>query len=483
MIFHEEMRQDMDWNLTNIMPVVFAMDDLFAEPGYVAIWSMLKNSCKEKNYEIIILHSDALSVSSQQFLNEIRFSFSNCRIRFLKVDDRQFGHINLKEGITVSSVFRLMAGELFPQYDKCLYLDSDIIVFGDITGLYEEDMEDAYIGAVKDAGIQYYYEENRGYADVIGIADMREYINSGVLVMNLAAIRRDGMCRKFLKYINEGFSYLDQDILNKCCQGHVKYLPLRYNLFRRFYNRLFYLRGTDFTDRELEDAGNLPVILHYAEGLKPWDCIKGNASDVWWEYAERVLPEERYRVRKEKAEQKEEESDWRCVMKWAASKEQVAVFGFTAYGREVVRILHNLGVKNIIVFCDNALEKQELQYEGVGVKTLAEIRKIYPNASFINTSQSQRDQVIKLLIENGYGKENIWSYHPAQFQKSGLYYAILDKKYYKDELKLIIRQETGIESSDYQYMIKLVQQDKYKDIRDKYFMREWVFKVEDTWTT
>lgn len=44
--------------------VVFAMDDLFAEPGYVAIWSMLENSCKEKNHEISILHSECRRVKA-----------------------------------------------------------------------------------------------------------------------------------------------------------------------------------------------------------------------------------------------------------------------------------------------------------------------------------------------------------------------------------------------------------------------------------
>lgn len=469
----------MNWSLKNVIPVVFAMDDLFVEPGYVAIWSMLKNSCKEKNYEIIILHSDALSEPNQQFLHEIGSIFSNCSIRFLKVDDKQFGRINLKEGITASSVFRLMAGDLLPQYEKCLYLDSDIIVLGDIAPLYDQVMEEEYIAAVKDAGIQYYYEKECGYADVIGISDMRDYINSGILVMNLSAIRRDNMREIFFQYINEKFNYLDQDILNKCCEGHIKYLPMKYNLFRRFYHRTFWLQDSDFTEKELEEAEHAPVILHYAEGLKPWDCMKGNASEVWWAYAKEVLPTERYDKCRNKAEQNDEKSDWGCAAEWMASKEQVIVFGYTAYGREVVSILHKLGVMNIVAFCDNALEKQGLQYEGITVKSLVEIKKEYPDAAFINASQNQRDKVEELLIQNNYVKENIWAYAPAQFQKKRLYYEILDKKYYKDELKMILMLETGVKSDDYKYMAELVQQEQYKNIADKYFMKEWVFKVED----
>lgn len=63
----------------------------------------------------------------------------------------------------------------------------------------------------------------------------------------------------------------------------------------------------------------------------------------------------------------------------------------------------------------------------------------------------------ELLIQNDYVKENIWTYNPSQFQKSSLYYAILDKKYYKDELKMILRQETGVESDDCKCLMELIQ--------------------------
>lgn len=459
--------------MDKVIPVVFALDDIFVKPGCVAIWSMLTNSCKEMDYEIIILHSAALSLSGRQALLEEGSLFSNCRLQFIKIDDGQFGQLNLKEGITASSVLRLMAGELLPQYEKCLYLDSDIIVMDDIAQLYHQDLEDAYIAAVKDAGIQYYYEQNCGYADVIGINDMKEYINSGILVMNLTALRRDNMAHIFLNYINEKYNYLDQDILNKCCSGHIKYLPIKYNLFRRFYHRLSCLQGTDFTERELEEA-DAPVILHYAEGLKPWDCLKGNASDIWWEYAEKALPAEQYRICREETEQAGEEFEWKRLVQWAVSKRQVIVFGYSTYGREAVRILHNLGVANIVAFCDNDPEKQGLQYEGVCVKNLLQITKEYSDAAFINTSQKQRGNVEGLLLQNGYVKENIWAYDPVQFRKSNLYYGILDPKFYKDELKGILMQETGIETDDFGYMIQLVRQEDYEGIRTKYYMQEWV---------
>ena len=228
------------------IPVVFSTDDLFIIPAYTAIWSMLNNASTVCFYDLYIMHSGSLSERSIEFLEGIEKIYENCRLSFLSVDESQFEHVSLKEGITVSAMFRLLLSEYLRNYDKCLYIDCDVIVLGDVSVLYPTDIKENYIAAIKDCGVQYFYEKNREYAETIGISDMRDYFNSGVLLMNMSAIRKDKLIKDFMACTEHVYLYADQDILNRCCQNRVQYLPLKYNLFRRFYQRLYLLEHTDF---------------------------------------------------------------------------------------------------------------------------------------------------------------------------------------------------------------------------------------------
>lgn len=186
------------------------------------------------------------------------------------VDGSRFENIRFDGNITGTAMFRLLISDYLPEYEKCLYFDCDIVVLGDISELYELPIGENYIAAIKDGGVQCYFEKFSGHAKEIDIKSMRSYVNSGILVMNLKMLRKRGMKDVFLSHISKQYQFPDQDILNTCCEGKIHYLPLKYNIFRRFYHRLNWLHNTDFSAWERAEAEESPVILHYAEGLKPW---------------------------------------------------------------------------------------------------------------------------------------------------------------------------------------------------------------------
>lgn len=39
---------------------------------------------------------------------------------------------------------------MFPKYDKCIYIDADTVIPGDISRLYNEDLNDNYLGCIVD---------------------------------------------------------------------------------------------------------------------------------------------------------------------------------------------------------------------------------------------------------------------------------------------------------------------------------------------
>ncbi len=460
------------------LPVVFSTDDRFIIPAYVAIWSMIKNASEKYFYDIYIMHSEDLSDKNKSFLLYIKKEYKNCNLTFLGVDSRQFEQVNLKEGITVSAMFRLLVSEYLQQYDKCLYIDCDVIVLGDISALYTIDIKEDYIAAVKDSGVQYFFEENLEYAKTVGISNMRNYINSGVLVMNMSAIRNDGLKKRFLSCVEERFLYADQDILNRCCQHKIKYLPLKYNIFRRFYGRLHLLQGSDFDETERKEAQESPVILHYAEGSKPWINLQGNASDIWWQYAEKALTSKPYQTIRRQAEDYRKAGRWEEVVKMASQYQEVVIFGYSYYGKEVLKFLRNFGCSHVSAFCDSNPEKHGQIYEGVEVKELKEISTELTDVFFINSSQRQRKAVVELLTENGYSEKAIWNYDHLIYPRERMYYAILDKEYYVSELRYIVRMELGMNIKDLDELCGIVKRPENKCLVDKYFLNEWALNPE-----
>ena len=84
---------------------------------------------------------------------------------------------------------------MFPEYKKGLYLDSDIIVLGDISKLYNNDIQDNIIGACVDMSIQDVPEFLNYVENAVGI-DRAKYVNSGVLLMNLEKMREEKFSSK-----------------------------------------------------------------------------------------------------------------------------------------------------------------------------------------------------------------------------------------------------------------------------------------------
>ena len=73
----------------------------------------------------------------------------NVTVEMVKVSqyvDRELLYANQTR--TVSTYFRLFAADVLTQYDRALYLDSDIVVLGDVGELFDMDIGDNLLGGV-----------------------------------------------------------------------------------------------------------------------------------------------------------------------------------------------------------------------------------------------------------------------------------------------------------------------------------------------
>lgn len=255
------------------IPVFFAVDDGYCPFLAVAIQSLLDNSSEEYFYLIKILNTD---ISDENKRKIAKYERENVDIEFVdlnyyieKVKDKLY----TRDYYSKTTYFRLFIPNLYPQYDKVLYLDSDVVVLDDIAVLYNTDMGENLVAAAPDDVIQF-NKVFRDYAEkVVGVADYRRYFNAGVLLMNLDQLRKFKFQEKFM-YLLDRIRFAvaqDQDYLNRLCKGRVK-------LVDRIWNRM----PIPDPRIKVEDV----KLIHYNLAYKPWHFEDILYKEFFWMYAQ-----------------------------------------------------------------------------------------------------------------------------------------------------------------------------------------------------
>lgn len=267
-----------------IVPIVFSCDNNFARYTDVAIVSMLENAFENTFYDIYILVNANFSKKNQKQILKDCSKYKKNKVHFIKMDDVFKKYETGSKRFPASAYYRLIIANVLDKHDKCIYLDSDIIIKQDLSLLYNTDISEHYMAGVKIPGHyvkdkQEFYLE---YAKEIELPNLNNYINSGVLVINLNKIRKENVVEKFLEYA-EKKNFLDQDVINKVCYCNFKILELKYNLMTSELKHLEQDISKGFTQEEIKEALENPVIIHYVSA-KPWKDKKVTYADIWWDY-------------------------------------------------------------------------------------------------------------------------------------------------------------------------------------------------------
>lgn len=247
--------------MKSVVPVIFATDDQFASGCSVAIASMIANCDKARPYQVYIFY-DVLSTENIKKLSHM--GAENVTVEMVKVSryvDRELLYANQTR--TVSAYFRLFAADVLTQYDRALYLDSDIVVLGDVGELFDMDIGDNLLGGVvifhnKPSEIEQQTEYLRKTLDL----SPEQFFNSGVLSMNLKLFRDEGTMEKCLVFLREHrqLHWMEQDVLNGVCKDRVYNLPEKWN------------RSQFYVEDDLAERGAIgdTLIIHYLTDCKPW---------------------------------------------------------------------------------------------------------------------------------------------------------------------------------------------------------------------
>ena len=252
------------------IPIFFSTDDNYIPYLDVAISSLIANASREYDYRIIVLNTGLTEGNVAKVKMNERPGFS---IDFIDISDRVENiksHFKNVYHFSIVTYYRLFIGSLFPQYDKIIYLDCDLVVLGDISELYNVDLGENILGAAPEMFVQT-TAEFRAYAETALGVDPDGYINAGVLLMNMKAFRENDIEGKFIRLITEyDFDLLDPDqaYLNYLCLGRIHTLPNGWN--------------KEPMPIPCEGAKN---IVHYALYKKPWQYDEVIDGDYFWDYA------------------------------------------------------------------------------------------------------------------------------------------------------------------------------------------------------
>jgi lipopolysaccharide biosynthesis glycosyltransferase len=194
-------------------------------------------------------------------------------IHWIPTDGAAFEHLAAWTNGTRMHYGRLLIASILPpEVERALYLDADILVLGDISPLWEIDLEGAAVGAVIDAGVDALMKNDQlGRWNIPRVLD---YFNSGVLLIDLERWRDQRIAEKVLEYVarNPTSLFPDQNALNVVCDGHWKQLDLRWNFQRHMEHRL----------ADMSPA-NRPAIVHFVTGEKPWNAAIPNANATFYD--------------------------------------------------------------------------------------------------------------------------------------------------------------------------------------------------------
>ena len=190
----------------NNVAIALSANDFYVPYVSALLISLRENCSLNNNYDIIIMHRD-ISPDSQRKLSSVFNTYNNVTVRFLNINKytSKFKNLYLRGHFAVETYFRLLMPEILPNYEKILYLDSDIIVNADVADLYNENIEDYLLAACHDAdtaGLYNGYEPNKkDYMDhILKIKKPYEYFQAGVILFNLNEFRKTYTVEEMLQY-------------------------------------------------------------------------------------------------------------------------------------------------------------------------------------------------------------------------------------------------------------------------------------------
>jgi lipopolysaccharide biosynthesis glycosyltransferase len=245
----------------NEFAVVLAADDRYARPLAVVLRSLLEHLDPVSRPAVYIL-ADGISANSRARIARVaeRASAPDV-VRWVDMQAELPEGLGTAAYLSRATYARLLTPRLLPAHVKrALYLDTDVLVRGDVTHLARLDLNGRSIAAARDVMFANLPHPTLGH--------VTDYFNAGVLVIDLDAWRTNGLPERVLACAQErtDLRFADQDAL------HV--VGIEWQELEPEWNvQLGFLWGPERTGHLNDERVRLTRdarIMHFTGSAKPW---------------------------------------------------------------------------------------------------------------------------------------------------------------------------------------------------------------------
>lgn len=252
------------------MNIAYSCNDYYIPQTGISIISLCENN---KDIDEIIIYFIGKDVSKENvgILRNLTERY-NRKFEYIDFDSIAYD-LNISAiGRHIETIYAKVFFSRIEGMDKIIYLDSDTVVTGSLAPLWDEDLSDSYMGVVQT------FSKNKAE---LGILESEPFFNDGMAIVNVDYCRKNHLTEKVLKVIDEyngNPPTLSEGALNKVCQGHIKYISLRWNCMAGilYFARLDVKELAKDLDQyslyDIKDSCENPVVIHYLTAFynRPW---------------------------------------------------------------------------------------------------------------------------------------------------------------------------------------------------------------------
>lgn len=249
------------------MHVACASDEGYLPHCAAMLISLLEHNPPE-DVTVHFMHGPAMP---EQLLEKLAIMIQGrgASVVLHEIADESVSGLQSRAGVAGVMWYRVLLPQLVPRLDRILYLDVDLLVLDSLKELWDIELGDTFAAAVPNV----FEPRFTNRPKQLGMRSSHDYFNSGLLVLNLAAMRLAGLTEKILTIARERSGELkwqDQDPLNIAFNGNWTRLHPRWNSQNSLY--FFPYGGEQLGVEPVQEALAHPAIVHF-EGpdfVKPW---------------------------------------------------------------------------------------------------------------------------------------------------------------------------------------------------------------------
>lgn len=272
------------------MNVFYFASDLFASVAATSIVSLLENNkvANEINFYII---DDGITRENKEKLTAMIVSYGRSVHYITAPGPSELFDFPFKSRYQMGhSYVRMAIDTLLPEtVDRVIALDSDTLIVGDISELWNLDMGENILAGVADC------MNLSAYRHQFGLLGEEFYCNAGVFLIDLKKWREQKIKERIkdvIKKKNGNVFFFEQTLMNYSCKGKIYKLHPKFNCYTLFfafdYKNLIRWRKPSifYTEKEVTEAKEKPAIIHFTRNFymlsRPW--IKGCDHPISTQY-------------------------------------------------------------------------------------------------------------------------------------------------------------------------------------------------------